>query len=177
MNGPDAADAWERLWRPAPVPARLDGGRDVFGPRPEDLTPLVEDARARYGPGSFEYAHELLGLGDALMVQCRRAEASAAYAEALSIYRAAGEDGWLTAWAWAKLATAKQSFQDLPGAEAALSEAVALWDRLEASAFPAVPDPEKIRRIITRYREDLESLRRVIAFQNRRPPALPEDDE
>ena len=150
-----------RPFLPAPNPPKLILREDVFGPRPEDLAPFLEAAKVRFGEDSLEYAQELLEMGDADMVQCRRTEGLDCYARALAIYQAAGEAQG-TVYALDALADVKQCLQDYSGAEADLARAIALWETL----------PDRSERHLTRRREDLEGLRRVLEFMSRPGPTL-----
>lgn len=162
-----AEEALAELLLPTPSLGKVMLHRDVFGPRPADLLPFVENAKSRFGEDSFEYAQELLGMGDAQMVQCDNAGALASYESALAIYQKAGEDTLLTAWAYHRLGIVRQLLGDLAGAVADWSHALEKWDRLGDVALP-----EQMARQIALCRERWETGTRVLEFESRKPPEL-----
>ncbi|MBA3962489.1 MAG: tetratricopeptide repeat protein [Chthoniobacterales bacterium] len=151
-----------------PVPSPQPWG--WFEPTPAQLREKLTATRARCGEDSVEYAFVLVELGDAHMVQGRLSNpaAQASYETALKIFQTEGQETPEVAWLYDKLANVKQSSGDTFGAEADLKKALALWqDR----------PPDKLRWALrddhlTRREEDLERLRKVNAFKNRKPPEL-----
>lgn len=152
---------FKRPFLPTPNPPKLVLREGIFGPRPEDLAASLEAAKEQHGADSLEYAQELMEMGDAYLVQTQQAEALDCYACALAIYQAAGEAQG-TAYALDALADVKNSLQDYSGAEADLARAIALWE----------PLPDHSEPHLTRRREDLESIRRVLEYLSRPGPTL-----
>ena len=163
-------EALLRWLNPMSVPPKL--GQDVFGPRPEDLEPFVDSEKTRAGENSYEYAQALMDLGNACMVQCDYNLALESCERALSIYRSHGEETYLTAWAYDMTASIKQACHDYPGAVAALTRAVEIWNHLAEQTTGEVVLPDRILHHMTRRREDLERMRRVLEFESRKPPDL-----
>ena len=133
--------------------------------------PAIE---ARFGKGSFEYVALLVQLGDAHMVQGRLSnpQAQASYAAGLAILQAQEGERAETAWLYDKLANVKNSSGDSFGAQADLEKAVSFWkDHAPANAIAPVSGED----YVARREEDLQRLRKLNEFKNRKPPSLTDD--
>lgn len=149
------------------IPKPAVSGGDVFGPRPSEVEQTAEAVKSQHGE-SFEYAHALVRLGDAHMVQgtLSNPKAQVCYEQALKIVSTEGESTAETAFVLDKLANVKQSSGDTAGAATDLAKAIEIWKALDTDAR-FVTDHHIERRV-----EELTRLERVVAFNNRRPPEL-----
>lgn len=156
---------------PTPKPAVPEVAGGWFDPTPEKATAELDAIRANEGEQSMAYAAGLVRLGDAHMRQglLSNPRALECYEAALRVCRGDGEKTPETAWIYNQLANVKASSGDTVGAESDLEKALSFWQARGATnrIAPTIP-----RDHVARRAEDLERLRRVNEFRNRRLPPL-----